>query len=79
MRCRGPRREGLERGEDRCAGSRGGLGWAVLRSWAASRVRTGPLWVLEKTLGVVGELEPLSNPSFPSDQRKTVGLGLLWL
>ena len=34
---------------------------------------------LGKALSVVGELEPLSNPSFPSDRRKTVGLGLLWL
>ena len=38
-------------------------------------MRTGLLWVLERTLGVVGELGPLNNPSFPWDQRKTVGLG----
>ena len=79
MCCRGSQRGGLERGGDRSAGLRSGLEWAELRSWAASRVRTRPFRVLERTLGVVGELEPLSNPSFPSDRRKMVGLGLLWL
>ena len=77
--CRGSRRGGLERGGDHSAGSRAASDgpYRGARPWAVYEL--GLPGDPEIVSGIVGELEPLSTPSFPSDRGKAVGLGLLRL
>jgi len=74
MHCRGARRGGLERSGGYSVGSRGD---PRIGRTAELGCELGLFGSWRGLLVLLGELGPSSNPSFPSDRRKTVGLDSL--
>jgi hypothetical protein len=74
--CRGSRRGGLERGGDCPAGPTGGPDGPYHRAGLWAECELGLFGSWRGLLVLLRELKPSSNPSFPSDRKKTVGLGL---